>query len=73
MTTIKKRINISLSRNLDMMLSRVAKRDNIPQATKAAHLLEIALEIEEDVILDKIANERDTKNARFLNHKQAWA
>ncbi len=55
------------------MLSRVARRDNVPQATKAVYLLELALEIEEDVVFDRIASERDTKNARFLNHKQAWA
>lgn len=72
MATIKKRINISLPSSLDIMLSRVAKRDNIPQATKAVYLLSIALEIEEDMVLDKIARERDTKNARFLSHKQAW-
>ncbi|OGI60151.1 hypothetical protein A2641_03660 [Candidatus Nomurabacteria bacterium RIFCSPHIGHO2_01_FULL_37_25] len=73
MTTIKKRINISLSPSLNIMLSRIAKRDNIPQATKAIHLLEMALEIEEDFVFDKIARERDTKNARFLDHKQVWA
>ena len=73
MATIKKRINISLSPSLDIMLSRIAKRDNIPQATKAVYLLGVALEIEEDMILDKIAGERDTKNARFVTHKQAWA
>ena len=55
------------------MLSRLAKRDNIPQATKAVYLLGIALEIEEDMVLDKIAGARDSKNARFLSHKQAWA
>ena len=55
------------------MLSRIAKRDNIPQATKAVYLLGIALEIEEDMVLEKIAGERDTKNARFLTHKQVWA
>ncbi|MEK7190325.1 MAG: hypothetical protein AAB661_00995 [Patescibacteria group bacterium] len=72
MATIKKRINISLSPSLDIMLSRIAKRDNMPQATKALHLLGIALEIEEDMVFDRIANERDIKNARFLTHKQAW-
>lgn len=55
------------------MLSRVAKRDNVPQATKAVHLLMAALEIEEDIVLDTIARERDSKNTRFLSHKQAWA
>lgn len=73
MATTKKRINISLPSNLDIMLSRIARRDNIPQATKAVYLLGIALEIEEDIILNKIANKRDTKNAHFLSHKQAWA
>ena len=73
MATTKKRINISLPSNLDIMLSRIAKRDNIPQATKAVYLLGIALEIEEDIVLDKIAGGRDTKDARFLSHKQAWA
>lgn len=72
MATIKKRINISLPSSLDIMLSRIAKRDNIPQATKAVYLLGVALEIEEDMILDKIARERDTKNTRFLTHRQAW-
>ena len=73
MTTIKKRINISLPPSLDIVLSRIAKRDKIPQATKAVHLLRIALEIEEDMVLGKIANERDTKNARFFSHKKAWS
>lgn len=73
MPTTKKRINISLSPDLDIMLSRVAKRDKVPQATKAANLLAFALEIEEDIVLDRMANERDGRNARFLSHRQVWA
>ncbi|MDO8659151.1 MAG: hypothetical protein Q7K54_00975 [Candidatus Parcubacteria bacterium] len=72
MSTTKRRINISLSPDLDMMLSRVAKRDRIPEATKASHLLEIALSLEEDFVFDKIASDRDVKGARFVSHKQAW-
>lgn len=73
MPTVKKRINISLSPDLDAVLSRVARRDSLPQATKAVRLLEIALEMEEDTVLNEIASERDIKNARFLSHKKAWA
>lgn len=73
MPTIKKRINISLTPSLNIILSRVAKRDNIPQATKALHLLQIALEIEEDITFDRIASLRDTKKARFFAHQKAWA
>ena len=61
-----------MSKNLDILLSKISKRDNLPQATKALHLLEFALEIEEDVVFDKIASERDKKGVRFLKHKQAW-
>ncbi|MBI2591415.1 MAG: hypothetical protein HYW34_01930 [Candidatus Brennerbacteria bacterium] len=72
MPTIKTRINISLSDNIKEKLARLARRDRIPQATKAARLLEIALEIEEEQVWDVIAGERDTKNARYLSHKKAW-
>ena len=53
-------------------LLRLSRRDHVPQATKAARLLEIALEIEEDQIWDAIAQRRDTKNARYLTHNKAW-
>jgi len=72
MTTTKKRINISVSKELDNMLGRLAKRDQVPQATKAEHLLRMALEIEEDQILDEIAQRRDTSKARFLSHPSVW-
>ena len=73
MATTKKRIVISIPTYVEHALEFLAKRDQVPQATKAAHLLEIALEIEEDRIWDATAKERDTKNARFLSHKKAWA
>jgi len=72
MTTTKKRINITLPPEIDRILSSIARRDNIPQATKAAALLEIALEIEEDEAWEKMARKRDTKNARFVSHEKAW-
>ena len=72
MTTTKKRINISISKDLDDVLSRLAKRDQMPQATKAEHLLRVALEIEEDQVLDEIARKRDTGKTRFFSHSLAW-
>ncbi len=73
MATTKKRIVISIPTYVEHALEFLSKRDQVPQATKAVHLLEIALEIEEDQIWDATAKERDTKNARFLSHKKAWA
>jgi hypothetical protein len=72
MATTKKRINISVSKELDTLLGKLAKRDQVPQATKAEHLIRMALEIEEDQILDQIARKRDTGNARFVPHALAW-
>ena len=73
MSTTKKRINISMESDLEEMLSRIAKRDCVPQATKATELLRIALEIEEDQIWAQVAQKRDKKDARFVSHKKAWA
>ena len=72
MLTIKARINISLPDETRDALIKLARRDHIPQATKAARLLETALELEEDQIWDAIAKQRDIKNARYLSHDKAW-
>lgn len=72
MATSKKRLNISLASDMDKALIRLARRDNVPQATKATELLRVGLEIEEDILLDKIATKRyKTKGAR-LSHDRVW-
>ncbi|MFA5997765.1 MAG: hypothetical protein WC791_04790 [Candidatus Paceibacterota bacterium] len=73
MTTIKKRINLSIGSDVEKMLSILAKRDAVPQATKATELLRLALEIEEDQVWANVAGVRDTKSARFISHEKAWA
>ena len=72
MPTTKKRINISISKELDIALIKLAKRDQVPQATKAEHLIRLALETEEDGVLNTIAENRDTSSAKFISHKAAW-
>lgn len=70
MTTIKKRVNISLSAPIENILTKLAKRDQVPQATKAAELVCIAIEFEEDRVFDEIASKRDVKKAKFVSHKK---
>jgi hypothetical protein len=72
MATTKKRINISISKELDNALLKLAKRDQMPQATKAEHLIRLAIETEEDNILNTIAETRDASSAKFVSHKVAW-
>jgi len=73
MATTKTRINISLPREIETILGRLAKRDDMPEATKAIDLIRLALEIEEDQILDKIASSRDNSKSKFISHQKAWA
>lgn len=72
MPTLKKRINLSVANNLYSILETLAKRDSVTTTTKALELLRRAVETEEDSLLNKIAEERDTKNARFISHNNAW-
>ncbi|MFH1769137.1 MAG: toxin-antitoxin system, antitoxin component [Parcubacteria group bacterium] len=73
MPTLKRRLNISLPNYLDTAIRYLAKRDQVPQATKATDLLELALEIEEDGVWDKIARKRDTKDAKYIGHDKTWS
>jgi hypothetical protein len=73
MPTAKKRLNMSVPADIDEALSALAKRDDMPQATKALYLIRLALEIEEDDVWNAIAEKRDTKNAKFVSHEKAWA
>lgn len=72
MATTKKRINVSVTKDMDAVLEKLAERDEMPVATKAEHLIQIALELEEDEALDAIASKRDRGAARFLPHSSVW-
>jgi len=73
MTTTKKRINVSISKDVEKAVGKLAKRDQMPTASKVAELLRMAIEIEEDEVWNLIASKRDTKDAKFVSHKKAWA
>lgn len=72
MPTIKTRLNITLPDEVGEALARLARRDAVPRATKALDLLKVAMELEEDIVLAKLAELRDTPKAKFLSHKQVW-
>ena len=72
MPTTKTRINVTIPPDVERVLSRVAARDEMPPATKAAHLIRLALEIEEDEAWDALARKRDAAKTRFVSHRRAW-
>ena len=72
MSTIKSRINISVPTEVKEALVSLAKRDQVPAATKAEHLLELGMEIDEDEVWDRVAAKRDKKNAIFHAHSKVF-
>lgn len=73
MPTQKKRLNITLPKHVAVFLKQISLRDDVPQATKAAELLERALEIEEDAYFSMMAAKRDTKDSDFISHDAFWS
>ncbi len=72
MSTTKYRVNLSVSPGLKQALQKLAKRDHTSVATKTVDLVRSALEIEEDAMLIKLAEERETKGGKFVPHHAAW-
>lgn len=72
MSTTKSRINISLPDDVKEALVSIAKRDQMPAATKAVRLMEIGMEVEEDDAWDKIATSRDRKDTTFHPHEELF-
>lgn len=78
MATTKKRLNITLSPESELLVTQLAARDRVPAATKVRELLELSLEMVEDQILTELGEERllakDTsaKSKKSLTHEEVW-
>ena len=72
MPTLKKRLNITLSPELEKSLMRIAKRDKVPTASKAVEMLRYALEMYEDLVFEKLAESRDISSIKFIPHSKVW-
>lgn len=72
MATTKPRLNITLPKDMDKALKYLARRDKVTRSRKVVDLLEEAIEIEEDAVWAKLAAARDTKDAKFISHKEMW-
>ena len=73
MPTLKRRLNITLSSELSDFLVNASKRDDIPEATKAAEMLRLAMELEEDVY-DSALADRHMKDpaVTYVSHEDFW-
>ncbi|MFW5853595.1 MAG: hypothetical protein ACOCU8_03165 [Patescibacteria group bacterium] len=72
MATIKKRLNITLSPEMERAIAYLAEKESMPQARKISELLKLAIELEEDDLLNSLATDRDKKKDHYITHKTAW-
>lgn len=72
MPTKKKRLNVTLSKETAIFLKKISLRDDVPEATKAAELLEKAMEIEEDEYFGRVADDRVRQKTGWLSHEAFW-
>ncbi len=73
MATTKRRLNITLSPEVDELITRIAKRDRVPEATKVSELLNISLALEEDKAFSVLSDERlSDKKVKWLSHVDVW-
>jgi hypothetical protein len=73
MATTKRRLNITLSPEVEALISMIAKRDQVPEATKVSELLTISLALEEDKAFSLLGDARlKEKKTNWLSHKDVW-
>ena len=73
MPTLKKRINITVTDEMEAMLEAMAKKADVPVATKANQLLEEIIEMHEDDIWTDLAEERLKRKEKTIPHEEAWS
>lgn len=72
MTTTKRRLNITLAPEVEKIITQIAKRDRVPEATKISELLKVSLIMEEDRAFALLAEDRLKDKGRTLTHDEVW-
>ena len=75
MPTQNPRINIVLEDALYKNVQLLAEKDNVSLSAKVRDLLKVALEIQEDVVLSAMAEEREESwhESEAMSHDDVWA
>lgn len=73
MPTQKRRLNITLKKDVAFYIKKMALHDDVPESTKAAELIENAIEFDEDLYWSRIAEESEKKTKKWISHKEFWS
>ncbi|OHA79841.1 MAG: hypothetical protein A2747_03425 [Candidatus Yonathbacteria bacterium RIFCSPHIGHO2_01_FULL_44_41] len=76
MATTKRRLNITLAPDVEKLITQIAKRDRVPEATKISEkiseLLNISLMMEEDKAFSLLGENRLKEKGKKLTHADVW-
>ena len=72
MATTKRRLNITLAPDVEKLITQIAKRDRVPEATKISELLNISLMMEEDRAFSLLGEGRLKERGKKLTHADVW-
>jgi hypothetical protein len=72
MTTTKRRLNITLAPDIEKLITHIAIRDRVPEATKISELLKISLLLEEDKAFSMLGENRLKEKGKKFTHEQVW-
>ena len=68
------RVNVVLEETLYKSVRMIAERDGVSMSTKSRDLIKEALEIQEDIALLQIVEDRDsTLDNNTLSHDDVWS
>lgn len=73
MATTKRRLNITLAPDVEKLITEIAKRDRVPEATKISELLNISLMMEEDKAFSLLGENRLKEKGKKLTHNEVWS
>lgn len=57
---------------VEKLITHIARRDRVPEATKISELLNISLMMEEDRAFSLLGENRLKEKGRKLTHAEAW-
>ncbi len=72
MPTTLPRINLTVPKEINKILFQLARRDKMSVSKKTMELIEQAIEIEEDLELGRIAEERLKNKRRSIPFEKGW-
>lgn len=73
MTTERPRIQVTLDDQTSAMLANFAERSDRSLSASAAELIREALELHEDSLLSRHADERLKRTRKWIDHGKAWS